>query len=95
MNEARDVAAGKLTGGTPGPRKFTDGTAPKDGQAPVLPRSILIVEDEPAIADTLVYALKTEGFAPEWCSTGRAALAALAAKPFALVVLDVGLPDGT
>ncbi len=58
-------------------------------------RAILIVEDEPAIADTLVYALKTEGFAPEWCATGRAGLAALAAKPFALVVLDVGLPDGS
>src|SRR5882672_9428064 len=58
-------------------------------------RSILIVEDEPAIADTLVYALKTEGFAPEWCATGRAGLAALEAKPFALVVLDVGLPDGS
>ena len=56
---------------------------------------ILIVEDEPAIADTLLYALKTEGFVPEWCATGRAGLAALAAKPFALVVLDVGLPDGT
>jgi len=62
------------------------------------PRRILIVEDEPAIADTLLYALKTEGFAPEWCATGRAGLAALAVrtdKPFALVVLDVGLPDGT
>ena len=59
-----------------------------------LPR-ILIIEDEPAIADTLIYALKTEGFSPEWCATGRAGLAALAAKPFALVVLDVGLPDGS
>lgn len=59
-----------------------------------LPR-ILIIEDEPAIADTLLYALKTEGFAPEWCATGRAGLAALKAKPFALVVLDVGLPDGS
>lgn len=57
--------------------------------------SILIIEDEPAIADTLVYALKTEGFAPEWCGTGRAGLTALAARPFALVVLDVGLPDGS
>jgi two-component system catabolic regulation response regulator CreB len=56
---------------------------------------ILIVEDEPAIADTLIYALRTEGFAPEWCATGRAGLAALEAKPFALVVLDVGLPDGS
>ena len=59
-----------------------------------LPR-VLIVEDEPAIADTLLYALRTEGFAPEWCATGRAGLAALGAKPFALVVLDVGLPDGS
>ena len=59
-----------------------------------LPR-ILIIEDEPAIADTLIYALKTDGFAPEWCATGRAGLAALAAKSFALVVLDVGLPDGS
>lgn len=57
--------------------------------------SILIIEDEPAIADTLVYALKTEGFSPEWCATGRAGLAALAARLFALVVLDVGLPDGS
>jgi two-component system catabolic regulation response regulator CreB len=56
---------------------------------------ILIVEDEPAIADTLIYALKTEGFEPEWCATGRAGLAALTAKTFALVVLDVGLPDGS
>lgn len=56
---------------------------------------ILIVEDEPAIADTLLYAFKTEGFDPEWCATGRAGLAALAAKPFALIVLDVGLPDGS
>jgi len=56
---------------------------------------ILIIEDEPAIADTLVYALKTEGFASEWYATGRAGLAAWATKSFALVVLDVGLPDGS
>lgn len=56
---------------------------------------ILIVEDEPAIADTLVYALRTEGFEPEWCATGRAGLAALGVRSFALVVLDVGLPDGS
>jgi two-component system catabolic regulation response regulator CreB len=59
------------------------------------PRRILIVEDEPAIADTLLYALRTEGFAPDWCATGGAGLAALEKNDFALVVLDVGLPDGT
>lgn len=58
----------------------------------MLPR-VLIIEDEPAIADTLVYALKTDGFEPQWCATGAAGLAALAAGAFALVVLDVGLPD--
>ena len=69
------------------------GSSVKSG-VPTLP-SILIIEDEPAIADTLVYALKTEGFAPEWCATGRAGLAALAVRPFVLVVLDIGLPDGS
>ena len=54
---------------------------------------ILVVEDEAAIAETIVYALQTEGFAPLWKTTGRDALAVLAAQPVALVVLDVGLPD--
>ncbi len=56
---------------------------------------ILIIEDEPAIADTLLYALKTEGFLPDWCATGQAGLAALAAQDYALIVLDIGLPDGS
>jgi two-component system catabolic regulation response regulator CreB len=54
---------------------------------------ILLVEDEPAIAETITYALTTEGFEPEWCATGQAALAALRRAPFALAVVDVGLPD--
>ena len=54
---------------------------------------ILVIEDEPAIADTLLYALRTEGFAPEWCATGRAGLEAFARESCALVILDVGLPD--
>jgi len=54
---------------------------------------ILIVEDEPAIADTLVYALTTDGFAVEWYVTGQDALSALNRTNFDLVLLDVGLPD--
>jgi len=57
------------------------------------PKTILVVEDEAAIAETITYALQTEGFTPVWKSTGRDALAALAEQPVALVVLDVGLPD--
>lgn len=55
--------------------------------------AILIIEDEPAIADTLLYALATEGFSPRWCATATEGLAALKAQTFALLVLDVGLPD--
>jgi two-component system catabolic regulation response regulator CreB len=54
---------------------------------------ILVVEDEPAIADTIVYALATEGFEPVWCATGGAALEAVERAPCALAILDIGLPD--
>jgi two-component system catabolic regulation response regulator CreB len=56
-------------------------------------RKILLVEDEPSIADNIVYALKTEGFSPAWCQTGEDALERLKAESFHLVILDVGLPD--
>ena len=54
---------------------------------------ILIVEDEPAIADTLVYALGTEGFSSQWVTTGAAALNELANHRYDLMLLDIGLPD--
>lgn len=54
---------------------------------------ILVVEDEPAIADTIRYALSTEGYDPVWCATGQAALDAARDDGIALVILDVGLPD--
>ncbi len=56
-------------------------------------QSVLIVEDEPGIADTLQYALRTDGFEPHWVATGEAALARQREVPAALVILDVGLPD--
>ena len=55
--------------------------------------AILVVEDEPAIADTVVYALSTDGFSPHWVASGEAALAAAAETPFALAIIDIGLPD--
>jgi two-component system, OmpR family, catabolic regulation response regulator CreB len=54
---------------------------------------ILIVEDEPAIADTLRYALSTEGFEPEHYLLGRDALQAMQKKTVALALLDINLPD--
>ncbi|PNS09784.1 two-component system response regulator CreB [Solilutibacter silvestris] len=54
---------------------------------------ILLVEDEAAIADTLVYALGREGLEVRHVALGRAALEVLAAGGIDLVILDVGLPD--
>jgi two-component system catabolic regulation response regulator CreB len=54
---------------------------------------ILIVEDEPAIADTIHYALETEGFTPVTAPTGQEALELVTANGIDLVILDVGLPD--
>lgn len=60
-------------------------------------KSILIVEDEAAIAENIAYALRTDGFAPHHVSLGEQALTALRSRtidpPPELVVLDVGLPD--
>lgn len=54
---------------------------------------VLIVEDEPAIADTLQYALETEGFVPVLTPTGHEALAQIDADGIDLIILDIGLPD--
>lgn len=57
---------------------------------------ILVLEDDPAIAQTLIFALKKEGFVPLWADS--------LSKGFELfhqythlsaLILDVGLPDGT
>ncbi len=57
--------------------------------------TILIAEDESAIADTVVYALRSEGFAAEHCLLGGEVVPRLRAGGVDLVVLDVGLPDMT
>ncbi len=54
---------------------------------------ILIIEDESAIADTIAYALKTEGFTPHRSELGGEALERLRRESFRLAILDVGLPD--
>ncbi len=56
--------------------------------------NVLVIEDEPSIADTLRYALTSEGFSVEVCSTIRAGRDALASREIGFVILDVGLPDG-
>jgi two-component system KDP operon response regulator KdpE len=54
---------------------------------------ILIIDDEPAIRRFLKSSLIAHGFDIVEAETGKAGLAALARGGFALVVVDLGLPD--
>ncbi|WP_425500919.1 two-component system response regulator CreB [Pseudoxanthomonas gei] len=54
---------------------------------------ILIAEDESAIADTVLYALRSEGLEAEHCLLGREVVPRVRAGGVDVVVLDVGLPD--
>lgn len=55
--------------------------------------TILVVEDEKEIADTLNYALSSENFTPIWVASAENALSTLQQENVDLCVLDVGLPD--
>jgi two-component system catabolic regulation response regulator CreB len=54
---------------------------------------LLLVEDEPPIAETVAYALREDGFDVRHCLTAGAALVAAKGDRFDLAILDVGLPD--
>ena len=54
---------------------------------------ILIVEDEPAIADTIQYALETDGFSTTNLNSGQAVRSFLSKESVDLILLDIGLPD--
>lgn len=54
---------------------------------------ILIVEDEPAISETIQYALETDGFETHCVSAGTPVYSLLNENPMDLIVLDIGLPD--
>jgi two-component system response regulator QseB len=53
---------------------------------------ILLVEDDPMIGESVVSGLASEGHAVDWVRDGVAAGAAVATTPYALVLLDLGLP---
>ena len=55
--------------------------------------TILLAEDEPAIAETVLYALRADGFAAEHVLLGGEVLPRLRRGGIDLVILDVGLPD--
>jgi two-component system response regulator RegX3 len=54
---------------------------------------ILVVEDEPSLAETMRYNLEREGFSVSLAEDGRRALERFRAEPPALVILDLMLPE--
>ncbi|GAA0352448.1 response regulator transcription factor [Actinoallomurus spadix] len=59
------------------------------------PVRVLVVDDEPYLADLVATALRYEGFEPALAGTGAEALAQVAVLRPDLIVLDVMLPDGS
>jgi len=58
-----------------------------------MPETILVVEDEPALRDTLTYNLKKDGFTVEAVGDGRSALESARRLKPDLIVLDLMLPE--
>ena len=56
---------------------------------------LLLLEDDPAIARTVVYTLERDGLAVTHSLLLRDARQQVQARAFDLLVLDVGLPDGS
>jgi two-component system, OmpR family, catabolic regulation response regulator CreB len=54
---------------------------------------VLIIEDEPAIADTLIYACNEANINSTHCLLGQLGITTLKNETFDFVVLDIGLPD--
>jgi two-component system OmpR family response regulator/two-component system response regulator QseB len=52
----------------------------------------LVVEDDSLLGDAIQAGLRQRGFAVDWAREGVAAELALESEPYAVVVLDLGLP---
>ncbi len=63
--------------------------------APTQRPTILLVEDEQAITEPLAEALEREGFLPTVAETAADAMESAAGSAPDLVLLDIGLPDGS
>lgn len=53
---------------------------------------ILLAEDDTQLGESLEEALRLEGYALDWLRSGEQVRSALAATPYDLLILDLGLP---
>ena len=64
-------------------------------ERPARRERILVIDDDPGLAEVIVMLLSGEGYRVEHAATVRAGLAQVAATEFDLVITDLKLPDGT
>ncbi len=83
--------AGSRQSSVTAPPAEAEQTAPR-GSSDVTASRILVVEDEEAIAEGLVYNLRRKGYTVDLVLDGEAALERATATRYDLVVLDVRLP---
>jgi DNA-binding response OmpR family regulator len=58
-------------------------------------KRLLLVEDDASLGETLQERLAKEGYSVRWVDTQKDAEKSFEAESFDLVILDVGLPDGS
>jgi two-component system response regulator QseB len=56
---------------------------------------LLIVEDNTIIGDGLLVAMRLESYAVDWVKNRKSASQALAVHQYNMILLDIGLPDGS
>jgi DNA-binding NtrC family response regulator len=67
--------------------------APSSGSVPsLMPEAILVADDEPGVRDSLAEVLRESGYQVETAVDGSAALDALDAHDFAVVITDLRMP---
>jgi DNA-binding response OmpR family regulator len=66
--------------------------APVGARVPSIARTILLVEDEPTLRETLAYNLEQDGYRVITAADGREALERFRAHPPDLLILDLMLP---
>jgi CheY-like chemotaxis protein len=61
--------------------------------APHLPRTILVIDDEPSVVRALTGLLRRDGYVVGTASNGWHALAQLQAHPYDVIVCDLRMPE--
>jgi DNA-binding response OmpR family regulator len=77
----------------PSPPNSTSASGPGSASTPTTERTIVVVEDDPSIADLVDLYLREAGFRVLLADRGERGLELIETRGPVLVVLDIGLPD--